>query len=255
MVYITGDTHAQFNRFNTKMFPEQKEMSKDDYVIICGDFGGVWNYFYSTKEEKYWLDWLGNKPFTLLFVDGNHENFDRLCGDFPTINYHGGKAHKIRNNIYHLMRGYVFEFDNKKFFVFGGAKSHDIQDGILRLENYPTLSDLVKDYNRLTKSGKMLRINQLSWWDKELPAYHEMKRGIRELEKVDYNVDYVITHCLPYSIISTLYTNSRDKLTKYFDSLLDKGLDFTEWHCGHYHMETKLLDKYIIHYEEIKRLI
>lgn len=70
MVYITGDTHAQFNRFNTKMFPEQKEMSKDDYVIICGDFGGVWNYSYSTKEEKYWLDWLGNKPFTLLFVDG-----------------------------------------------------------------------------------------------------------------------------------------------------------------------------------------
>lgn len=40
MIYITGDTHAEFSRFSTKRFPEQKEMTKDDYVIICGDFGG-----------------------------------------------------------------------------------------------------------------------------------------------------------------------------------------------------------------------
>ena len=39
MIYITGDTHAQFNRFSTKHFPEQKNMTRDDYVIICGDFG------------------------------------------------------------------------------------------------------------------------------------------------------------------------------------------------------------------------
>ena len=43
MIYITGDCHSNFERFNTRNFPEQKEMTKDDYVIICGDFGGVWN--------------------------------------------------------------------------------------------------------------------------------------------------------------------------------------------------------------------
>ncbi len=38
MIYITGDTHGEFGRrFNTDVFPEQKEMTKDDYVIICGD--------------------------------------------------------------------------------------------------------------------------------------------------------------------------------------------------------------------------
>jgi hypothetical protein len=43
VIYITGDCHQNFERFNMSIFPEQKEMTKDDYVIICGDFGGVWN--------------------------------------------------------------------------------------------------------------------------------------------------------------------------------------------------------------------
>ena len=49
-------------------------MTKNDYVIIAGDFG-IWN---DTKQERYNLDWLEDKPFTTLFVDGNHSNFDRL---------------------------------------------------------------------------------------------------------------------------------------------------------------------------------
>ena len=95
---------------------------------MCGDFG-IWH---DNAEERYWLKWLNNKPFTTVFVDGNHENFDRLYSDeFPIVDFHGGKAHKIRDNIYHLMRGYVFEFDGKRFFCLGGASSHDISDGIL----------------------------------------------------------------------------------------------------------------------------
>lgn len=74
MIYVTGDCHQNFRKFNTKIFPEQKEMTKEDYVIICGDFGGVWNKEVENKEEKHLLDWLEEKPFTTLFVDGNHEN-------------------------------------------------------------------------------------------------------------------------------------------------------------------------------------
>ena len=43
MIYITGDCNRNFERFNTRNFPEQKEMSKEDYVIICGYFGGIWD--------------------------------------------------------------------------------------------------------------------------------------------------------------------------------------------------------------------
>ena len=39
MMFVTGDCHGDYRRFNTKNFPQQKEMTKDDYVIICGDFG------------------------------------------------------------------------------------------------------------------------------------------------------------------------------------------------------------------------
>ena len=75
MIYITGDTHADFSRFLIDKFPIQKEMSKDDYVIICGDFGGIWTFEKENIREKYSLDYLNEKKFTTLFVDGNHENF------------------------------------------------------------------------------------------------------------------------------------------------------------------------------------
>ena len=79
-LFVTGDMHCnacgEFSKLNTKNFPVQKELSKDDYILIAGDFGCIWN---GSTEEEYWLDWLENKPFTTLFVDGNHENHARLA--------------------------------------------------------------------------------------------------------------------------------------------------------------------------------
>ena len=77
MIYITGDTHADFSRFNIENFPIQSDMTKNDYVIICGDFGGVWSFEEESSYEKEILDWLDSRNFTTLFVDGNHENFDQ----------------------------------------------------------------------------------------------------------------------------------------------------------------------------------
>lgn len=42
MIYATGDCHGNFRRFQSECFPEQANMTKDDAVIIAGDFGGVW---------------------------------------------------------------------------------------------------------------------------------------------------------------------------------------------------------------------
>ena len=53
MIYVTGDCHGDYRRFNTAVFPEQKEMTKDDVVIILGDFGLVWDYSGENKTEKY----------------------------------------------------------------------------------------------------------------------------------------------------------------------------------------------------------
>ena len=101
MIYATGDLHGNSLRFQPQYFPEQSEMTKDDYMIVCGDFGCVWN---GDKSDDPQLDRLEALPFTVLFVDGNHENFDAL-NEHPLEQWHGGRVNKIRPHVIHLMRG------------------------------------------------------------------------------------------------------------------------------------------------------
>ena len=243
MIYITGDTHSDFSRFTEENFPIQAEMTKDDYVIICGDFGGVWTFEEESRREKEALDWLDNKSFTTLFVDGNHENYARLY-NYPVEEWHCGKVHKIRNSVLHLMRGEIFDIDNKKIFAFGGARSHDIQDGILNLDE----EEKIYEYR---KRGAYFRIRDFSWWDLELPTNQEMENGIKNLEKVNYKVDYIISHCCPTSIqalINPIY--KRDILTDYLQQISEK-CTFKRWYFGHYHDYKQVNSQFTLLYENI----
>ena len=252
MVYVTGDCHADFKRFSTENFKDQTEMTRDDYVIVCGDFGGVWC---DSSEERWWLNWLEEMPFTLLFVDGNHENFDRLYSDeFEAVDFHGGKAHKIRDNVYHLMRGYIFEIEGKKFFAFGGASSHDISDGILDESDFSSYRSFLKKVRQMEDENKMFRINHLSWWKEELPTQQEMNFGLQTLLENNNSVDYVITHCCPQSIASICGFREPDVLTKYFNDI-DRKIEFKKWFFGHYHNDIQILDKYVMLYHQIERIL
>ena len=247
MIYITGDTHSDFTRFTEEQFPIQTEMTKDDYVIICGDFGGIWNYDGEDDEERYWLNWLNNANFTTLFVDGNHENMDRLY-NYEVVEWHGGKVHKIRDSVFHLKRGEVFNIDGKTFFTFGGASSHDIQDGILDIDDTETIY-------RYKKLGKFFRIRDYSWWEQELPSKEEMENGLNNLAKVNYKVDYIISHCAPTNIQSLVgITNCKpDYLTDYLQNISEK-CEFKKWFFGHYHNYKQIESKYTLLYEEIIQL-
>lgn len=243
MIYITGDTHSDFSRFTEENFPIQSEMTKDDYIIICGDFGGVWTFEEESRREKEALDWLNNKNFTTLFVDGNHENYTRLY-NYPIEEWKGGKVHKIRDPVLHLMRGEIFDVDNKKIFAFGGAKSHDIQDGILNLDE----EEKIYEYR---KRGAYFRIRDFSWWDLELPTNQEMENGIENLEKINYKVDYIISHCCPTSIqalINPIY--KRDILTDYLQQISEK-CTFKRWYFGHYHEYKQVNSQFALLYENI----
>ena len=44
-----------------------------------------------TEEEQKLLDWYNDKPWTTLFCDGNHENFD-LLSKYPVEEWNGGKV-------------------------------------------------------------------------------------------------------------------------------------------------------------------
>lgn len=251
MVFVTGDCHAKFNKFSTENFPEQKEMTRDDIVIVCGDFG-LWH---DNNEERYWFKWLSEKNFTVVFVDGNHENFDRLySNEFPIVDFHGGKAHKIRDNIYHLMRGYVFEFDGKKFFCFGGASSHDISDGILDREDFDSDEEFLATVRDWDKRWKMFRINHISWWKQELPTEDELAFGLQTLIKNGNKVDYIISHCCPQEVASLCGFREPDVLTQWFNMIFHT-VQFNKWYFGHYHDNRKIMGKFILLYESIVRII
>ena len=174
-IFITGDTHGDFTRFKKEIFREQAELTKDDYVIICGDFGGIWD---SSAEECHWLDWLDAKPFTTLFVSGNHENYD-LLAKFPVQEWHSGKVQFIRPSIVHLMRGQIYELEGKRFFAMGGASGHDISDGILE----PDDPQFKRKCRRLNARRALYRVNHQSWWKEELPSEAEYRTARTGLEK------------------------------------------------------------------------
>nr|WP_300769771.1 metallophosphoesterase [uncultured Acetatifactor sp.] len=250
MIYITGDCHQDFRRFSTRIFPEQKGMTKEDYVIICGDFGGVWNQGVENKEEKHLCDWLEGKPFTTLFVDGNHENFDRLYA-YPVEEWHGGKVHKIRPSVIHMMRGQVFEIDGKSIFTFGGASSHDIDGGILEPEG----PDFKRKKRMLDQDWRPYRINHVSWWSQELPTEEEMEEGRRNLAAHGNKVDFIVTHCCASStqilLGGKLYRP--DTLTAYLEEIR-QNTSFRKWFFGHYHDNRNVNAQEILLYEQIIRI-
>lgn len=251
MIYITGDCHRNFERFNDSIFPEQKEMTKDDYVIICGDFGGVWDRDKEGKEETMLLDWLDCKPFTTLFVDGNHENFDRLYS-YPVEEWNGGKIHRIRPSVIHLMRGQVFEIEGRIIFTFGGAQSHDINGGILELDD-PYCLPKKKELDRRREP---YRINHLSWWKEELPSKAEMEEGRCSLRKNDYKVDFIISHCCASSTQACISQGAfkPDVLTDYLEEI-HQVATYSKWFFGHYHDNRNVNEKEILLYEQIIRVL
>lgn len=275
MIYITGDTHGTDGvkeRFNTSNFPEQREMTKKDCVIVLGDWGVHWKNNYPSgkicledkpavagqegevKDERNTLNWLDEKNFTTLFIDGNHECFPRL-NSYPVVDFCGGKAHQIRPSIYHLMRGETFLIDGKTFFAFGGASSHDIQDGIIDPVNYKDKRSLNQAINRWNKERRMFRVKNLSWWEAEMPTREEMENGIMNLQKIGNNVDYIISHTAPASIIALLGQGlyQVDEMEKYLEEIRVKT-EYKNWFFGHLHDNRRINDKDYLLWEQIIRI-
>lgn len=283
MIYFTGDTHGDFRRFNSEFFPEGKNCTKDDFVIILGDFGGVWRLS-EDGDERYWLDWMEKKPWTTLFIDGNHENFDRLNA-MPVEEWRGGKVHKVRPSVLHLMRGQVFHIGGYSMFTFGGACSHDITGGILdpfaSEETAPgTCSELVLDevhgisvplisfprtpvgnralnrqFRTMQKRGELFRVRSVSWWDSELPSEVEMREGWNNLLKNGNQVDFILSHSPDTLSLQSLGATQADRLTDYLLQV-KQTVKFGQHIFGHMHVNRALPEgRAVCLYEQISELI
>jgi len=218
MIYITGDTHGDYNDFMNRI--RQHKISKGDIVIVCGDFGFVWDI----PENRWVLTKLTAEPFTIAFVDGNHEDFNLLY-TYPVIDWNGGKVHKIADNIYHLMRGQRFIIEGKSFFTMGGAYSTD----------------------------KARRTEGKSWWKQELPDNNEYKIAEETLKSCGYQADYVLTHTVPQSVIHYLgfVPDMHDaELTGYFEWLYGE-LKFKKWFAGHFHVNQLVKDNVQVLFDDM----
>ena len=125
MIYVTGDLHGEFSRFQKT---EIKKLKKGDTLIVCGDFGFVWA---GGKKEKKLLKKIGKKRFNTVFVTGCHDNYE-LLKKYPEKEWCGGTVRVLSGRLMQLCRGEVYTLEGKTFFAFGGGES---ADGMLREEN------------------------------------------------------------------------------------------------------------------------
>ena len=248
MIWATEDCHGNFERFKPEYFPEQSVMTKEDIMIICGDFGGVW---FGDSQDDGALDWLERLPFTLVFVDGNHENYDAI-ETYPVEEWHSGKIHRIRPHVLHLMRRQIFEPEGYRFFTMGGARSHDIEDGILEPDD-PNFER--KPLMLRRKPGARFRINHISWWEQEMPSDEEYAEARRNLDQCGWHADYIITHCAPTSTaMMESHHNEADRLTNFLQEVKEKA-EYTYWLFGHYHDNRAMDSKHILLWEQIVQII
>lgn len=221
--FLKGDIHS--NLFEVIDFINRFDLGKNDNIIILGDCGIAWR---KDKKDlvqniKLWNE-CGNGT-KLYFIDGNHENFN-ILNSLPIENNMG----KVADNIYHLRRGQVYEFENKKILVCGGADSID----------------------------KYRRVENFTWW-KEETISQETIDGIPA-----GHYDYVLTHCCPRSVfeenkiyLSTLQFLDENKINHNSEDMLEQLKDkivFDHWYFGHYHINRDLDEKFVCLFEDFREV-
>ncbi len=214
MVFVTGDTHGDPNRLSKNHL---KCLNEGDTLIVCGDFGFIWD---KSKAEQKFLKALSKRNYNICFIDGTHENFD-LLNAYPLTMWNGGKVHQISDNIFHLMRGQIFEIDGLKIFTMGGGESPDLD---ARIEDNP-------------------------WLKYEIPSKDELLEGAANLENNDCKIDIIITHEPSSTIKGFLKLGESEAvrvttLNAYFDEL-SKCSEFKRWFFGSLHLDKYISNTYI----------
>ena len=207
-VFVTGDTHGSYDFDKLVEFRDKfgDQLTKDDYVIVAGDFGVVWTNV-TDEEEEFLIKWLDKSPWTTLFIDGNHENHPRLA-EYPEVELLGGRAHQISKTVYHIMRGEVIEIEDLKILCMGGADSHD----------------------------KPFRKEGESWWAQERITEEDIKNAKKNLSRYNFTVDFVISHSLPRIIQFKIFPYMKPNRSSYLLEEIYYNIDINQaWITGHYH--------------------
>lgn len=221
MLYITGDTHREFYRLH------DIEKNKNNMLIILGDVGI--NYYLDERDKKL-KEQLNSYNIKLFCVQGNHEERPENISVYKEIDMFGGKVFVEEEypNLILAKNGELYDIDNKKVLVIGGAYSVD--------KNY-----------RITYGHPWFKDEQLS---KE-----EMDNILKKYK--GQHIDIVLSHTCPLKYEPTevfmkgIDQSDVDKSMEKFLDKVEESIDYDKWYCGHYHTE-KQIDKLEFMFGRIK---
>lgn len=210
LIYFLSDVHEDINFSGLKKYVEIA--TDKDLLIILGDVG---LNFTNTEENKLFSENFLSINKKIAFIEGNHENFGYI-NSFPVVKWNGGLAHKLTDNIVHLIRGNIYTIDGLKFFTFGGCKS----------------SQKWKDAGL--------------WFFGEEATEEELSFAVQNLKNNENSVDYILTH----KYENGAYENQSLPLLNLCD-YLDKKVKFNKWLSGHWHREFNYDEKHICIYDRL----
>lgn len=221
MIYITGDTHREFYKLH------DVEKNKDSMLIILGDVGI--NYYLDERDKKL-KEQLNSYNIKLFCIQGNHEERPENISTYKEIDMFGGKVfiEEEYPNLIFAKNGELYDIDNKKVLVIGGAYSVDKNYRIIY--GYP--------------------------WFKDEQLNKEEMDTILNKYKGQY-IDIVLSHTCPLKYEPTevfmkgIDQSDIDKSMERFLDKIEQSINYDKWYCGHYHTE-KQIDKLEFMFGRIK---
>ena len=221
MIYITGDTHREFYKLH------DVEKNKDNMLIILGDVGI--NYYLDESDKKL-KEQLNSYNIKLFCIQGNHEERPENISTYKEIDMFGGKVfiEEEYPNLIFAKNGELYDIDNKKVLVIGGAYSVDKNYRIIY--GYP--------------------------WFKDEQLNKEEMDNILNKYKGQY-IDIVLSHTCPLKYEPTevfmkcIDQSDVDKSMEKFLDRVEESINYDKWYCGHYHTE-KQIDKLEFMFGRIK---
>lgn len=215
MIYVTGDIHGDYDSLSERPLSKLK---KGDTLLVTGDFGFIWD---NSNKEKSNLKKLAKKKFDILFVEGAHENFERLR-EYPEVDLYQAKARRIDRNIYCLKRGAIYEIGGKQIFALGG--------GLPPYEDEPHIAP------------------------PSMPTDDELKHAVDTIQKHRRQVDIILTHEAPASVKRMVDRKATvNDLNIFLDTVM-KNTRYDRWYFGALHRDTAVSDKLICVFEEVHKV-
>lgn len=230
-VFITGDTHGDFERLFEWNNKTGLLNDKENLLIILGDSG--FNYQVRENKDKASVDdyrryrttlsnwinknrYINNIKCVTLCIHGNHEARPDTIVGYETGTFAGGRIFYEEDfpTLMFADDGQIYRLNGRDYLVIGGAYSVDKK---YRLDN------------------------GYRWFDDEQPSDYIKSAVEFVIEHRNNKIDVVLSHTCPLKweptelFLPNIDQSTVDKSTESWLDEIENKLDYKRWYFGHYH--------------------